>query len=171
MPKTPTQELVTLSQDDLRAALSLADLMPDGAVSAPTTPMELAIRRFGLAMSRPEPTEAIVDYTVALEALFLGGTEMGEARRRFALNGAVYCSQSSLDRTRLYEELSDIYRARSVMVHGVSPSERRAKRVLANVAAIRDQACEIGRTALRKAIETGWPDEKAFLGSLLDDAP
>jgi hypothetical protein len=169
MPKRPSQSLVTITEDDVRAAQPFADLIPDGAVSAPTSPMELSIRRYGLALARDEATEALVDYTVALEALFLGGTEMGEARRRFALNGAVYASEDHVERRRLYEELSNIYRARSVMVHGVSPSERRAKKAHADINSIRDQACEIARISLRKALGSGWPNEDAFLGALLDD--
>jgi hypothetical protein len=133
--------------------------------------MELSIRRVALAMAREEPTESLVDYAVALEALFLGGTEMGEARRRFALNGAAYLGTSSLDRRRLYEELSAIYNARSVLVHGVSPTQGRAKKVLSRVPAIRDQACRIARLAIHQALTTGWPREADFVNALLDDPP
>lgn len=169
MPKRPPQSLVTITEDDVRAALPFAELIPDGAVSAPTSPMELSIRRFGLALARNEATEALVDYAVALEALFLGSTEMGEARRRFALNGAVYASEDHVERKRLYEELLNIYRARSVMVHGVSPSDPQAKKAHAGINSIRDQAREIALISLRKALSSGWPNEKTFLDALLDD--
>ena len=66
-------------------------------------------------MAREEPSEALVDYTVALEALFLGGTEMGETRRRFALNGAVYTAATQTERMQLYSELLNIYLARFVL--------------------------------------------------------
>lgn len=171
MPRHHPQSLTVISEDDLKSALSVANLIPDGAVNAPTSPMELSIRRVALAIARDEATESLVDYTVALEALFLGGTEMGEARRRFALNGAAYVGTSSLERKRLYEELSAIYNARSVLVHGVSPTERRAKKALSGVSTMRDQACRIARSAIRKALTTGWPKETDFVNALLDDPP
>lgn len=171
MPRRHPQPVTVIGENDLNSAISVADLIPEGAVNAPTSPMELSIRRVALAMARDEPTESLVDYTVALEALFLGGTEMGEARRRFALNGAAYVGSSSQERKRLYEELSAIYNARSVLVHGVSPTERRAKKALSSVSIIRDQACGIARTAIRKALATGWPKETDFVSALLDDSP
>ncbi len=170
MPKRPTQSLQTLCEQDIRAVLPIADGIPDGAVGAPTSPMELSIRRVALAMAREDPSEALVDYTVALEALLLGGTEMGEARRRFALNGAAFAGSSASDRKRLYNELSEIYSARSVLVHGVSPGEKRAKKVRDNISTIRDNACEIARASVRKALDSGWPKESDFIDSLLDDA-
>ena len=170
MPRRHPQPVTLLGENDLRSAISIADLIPDGAVDAPTSPKELSIRRVALAMARDEATESLVDYTVALEALFLGGTEMGEARRRFALNGAAYVGTSSQERKRLYDELYAIYGARSVLVHGVSPTERRAKKALSSVSTIRDQACGIARSAIRKALTTGWPQETDFVSALLDDA-
>jgi hypothetical protein len=171
MPRRHPQSVTVVDENDLQSAISVADLIPDGAVNGPTSPMELSIRRVALAMARDEATESLVDYTVALEALFLGGTDVGEARRRFTLNGAVYVGTSSVERKRLYKELSDIYTARSVLVHGVSPTEPRAKKVLRNAPTIRDQACEIARSAIRKTLTTGWPKETDFVDALLDDPP
>ena len=171
MPRHNPASLTVVGEPELRAALSVAARIPDGAVHSPTSSAELSIRRLGLAMSRTEPTEAIVDYTVALEALFLGSTEIGEATRRFALNGAAFAGKTMVERQRLYQELRDIYRSRSILVHGVNPRDKQAKRVWANAGSIRDQAREIARTSVRKALEFGWPTEETFLDALLDDAP
>lgn len=170
MPKGPTQSIVTISEGDLRNAASLATSIPDGAVTNPTNSMELSLHRTAIAMSRPEPREAIVDYTVALEALFLGGTEQAEARRRFALNGAAFAASTRAEKKRLYQELSNIYAARSTMVHGVDPAIKKTKKVMADLATIRDQACAISRVSLRKALANGWPNENTFLDLLLPDS-
>jgi hypothetical protein len=169
MPKGPTHSIETINEGDLRNAVALAASIPDGAVTNPTNSMELSLHRAAIAMSRPEPREAIVDYTVALEALFLGGSEVGEARRRFALNGAAYAGSTHSEKKRLYRELSNIYLARSTMVHGVDPATKQTKKVMADLPTIRDQACAIGRISLRKALANGWPDENTFLDLLLPD--
>ena len=170
MPKRHVQELVIVNAEHLEAARSLATEIPDAAVSGPQSPKDLAIRRLALAMSRDDPGEAVVDYAVCLEALLLGGSDIGEAKKRFALNGAVYGASGQRQRRILYEQLGRVYLARSVLVHGVSPAERRARRVLESIGAIRDQAWEMARLMVRKAIIEGWPTEDTFVHALLDDS-
>lgn len=171
MPRHLLKPDTIIGEDDLKSAISIAKLIPDGAVNAPTTPFELSIRRVALAMARDEATESLIDYTVALEALFLGGNETGEARRRFALNGAVYLGTSTVDRKRLYDELKNIYLTRSHLVHGVNPKEKTAQKVFSNVSTTRDQAREIARSAIHKALTKGCPDDTYFINALLDDPP
>jgi hypothetical protein len=170
MPIQHLANATVIGQEILTEIHSLAQRIPDGAVLAPTSPEELAINRLALGMSRQEPAGAIVDYTVALEALLLGGEDIGEARRRFALNGAVYGGRTHAERKRLYEDLSQIYLARSVMVHGVSPTTRRAKSTMLRIAEIRDRARDIARSSIRQALIQGWPTENEFIDALLDDA-
>ena len=169
MPRHRPPELVTLSYGDLEKIASIADRIPTGAVSSPANPMNLALSRFGLGMSRLDPGEALVDFTVCLEALLLGGGDTSELRRRFALNGAVYLGETREQRARIYADLLEIYGARNVMVHGASPSEKRVKTALNNAQALRDRACEICRESLRRALETGWPEDRDFVAALLDD--
>jgi hypothetical protein len=169
MPRQPPQSPSRLDLAQFREALSIARLIPEGAVNGPSSPMELCIQRVGLAMSRVDAREALVDYTVALEALFLGGDDTGEARRRFSLNGAVYAASKPGDSRRVYGVLSEIYNARSAMVHGVNPATKRSKRAIENAPLLRDSACEIARISVRKALMSSWPKEDVFLNLLLDD--
>jgi len=131
----------------------------------------LSLRRVCLGMSKADPGDAVIDYTVALEALFLQSADVTEARRRFALHGAVYTARSAADRRRAYDDLAEIYGARSTLVHGVSPKESRAKKLPARLPAVRNRAAAISRIALRRALKFGWPKEADFTDALLDDAP
>lgn len=167
MPKVPVGNLHVVTSDELQAALKIAETIPDGALGSPTTPIDISLRRVGQAMSRQDASEALVDYTVALEALFLGSSEMGG--RRFALNGAVYLGEARAERMRLYQQLSDIYSARTVVVHGVNPKEPRVQRAHKEMVLRRDNAAEIARRALGKALSNGWPTDRTFLTALLDD--
>jgi hypothetical protein len=120
-------------------------------------------------MARAAPAEALVDYAVALEALLLSDSDIGEARRRFALHGAVYIAAAAEERRRTYKELLDVYSARSTLVHAVSPKSKRFKTVMARAQEIRDQACRISKVAFVKALTKGVPTEDTFLDALLDD--
>jgi len=160
----------TIGEEELRGATELAARIPDGAVTSPGSPMELAIQRAALAMSRDNARDALVDYTVVLEALFLGGTDVGELRRRFALNGAAFGARDAASRRQLYTDLSDLYSARSQLVHGVDPRRKPARAAFDNAVVLRDRARDIVRVSLCKAISNGWPNDKTFINLLLDDA-
>lgn len=151
------------------AILALAGRIPDSAVTTPQSPADLALGRMAMGMSRLEPRESLIDYVVALEALLLSGSEMGEMRRTFALNGAAFTASSHRERMHTYRELCDIYSARSALVHGTNP--KRLSKVLDNVPTTRDQAQRIASLAVRRALESGWPAAENFIAALLDDAP
>ena len=170
MPHGMLNEESTIGEEELRGATELAARIPDGAVTSPGSPMELAIQRAALAMSRDNARDALVDYTVVLEALFLGGTDVGELRRRFALNGAAFGARDAASRRQLYTDLSDLYSARSQLVHGVDPRRKPARAAFDNAVVLRDRARDIVRVSLCKAISNGWPNDKTFINLLLDDA-
>jgi hypothetical protein len=169
MPRTHTDQITVIGDSEVRAVEAMTALIPDSPFTAPSSPQDLTLSRLALAMSRTDPREALVDYTIALEALLLAGTDIGEARRRFALNGAVYVGSSREERLAMYKQLYDVYGARSVLVHGVDPSEPRAKRVLDALVQLRDQATRIASRCAVKALESGWPTDAGFLSALLDD--
>ena len=152
----------TVSREAFDEAVALSQAIPDGSVSNPSSPNQLSLQRFGLAMARREPSEAIVDFVVALEALLLGDTS-SELSYRFALNGAVFLASSAGERRALYDELSELYKARSSLVHG---SRRPRPNDLAR---LRDVARRAATEGLLKALRTGWPTGEDFLAALLDD--
>jgi len=171
MPTTYVESVTTISQGQLAAVAELAPRIPESGITAAASPRDLAISRLAFAMSRADPREALVDYTVALEALLLSGEDVAEARRRFALNGAVFIGSTKEERRDLYRQLLDIYKARSVLVHGVDPSDRRARRVYADIARLRDDANRIACQAVVRALRAQWPTDADFVAALLDDRP
>lgn len=171
MPTLPVGSITTVDAQLLAGTLDLAERIPDEAVRGPTSPEGLALRRVCLGMSKLDHGDAVVDYTVALEALLLRSPDVTEARRRFALHGAVYTARTAAARRKAYRDLTDIYSARSILVHGVDPKEKRAKTLGSRLQAVRARAAEISRIAVRRAMHSGWPTEQDFNDALLDEGP
>lgn len=169
MPRAHVEGAVDISAADALAVANLSDRIPPSALTAPSSPQDLTISRLAFAMWRTDPREALVDYTIALEGLLLAGTDVTEARRRFALNGAVFIGSTPAERRALYKQLHEIYGARSVLVHGVNPADPRAKKVQENIIVLRDQASTIASIGAVKALNTGWPTDRDFIEALLDE--
>lgn len=171
MPKTHVEGITTVSRSQLAKVAEVARRIPDSAIVAAASPKDLCISRLAFAMSRVDPREALVDYTVALEALLLSGEDVGEARRRFALNGAAFIGSTKGERRDLYKKLLAIYQARSVLVHGVNPSDRRSRKVYSSIGQLRDDANRIACVAVVRALSERWPTDSDFVEDLLDDRP
>lgn len=171
MPQLIVTSITTVNTELLANILDLVQGIPDEAVQGPTSPADLALRRICLGMSKLDAGDAVIDYAVALEALFLQSSDVSEARRRFALHGAVYTARTAAARRRAYDDLMEIYHARSMLVHGVDPTTRRAKDLPARLPWVRVRAAELVRLAVRRALHSRWPTEQDFTDALLDEAP
>lgn len=158
-----------VTAEHLSLALNLSELIPEPESGLPASASKIALQRFGLGVGREEPAQAIVDFVVALEALLLPGDETEGARRRFALNGAVYLGKTAAERRKLYNELLDIYQARSTLVHGTRAGSTSAKRIWTELASRRRETEELTKRMLRKAVTTDWTSEETFIHALLDD--
>jgi hypothetical protein len=85
------------------------------------SPGKLALDRFATGVARKNPDDALVDFTVALEALLLpydDETRHGELGYRFRIHGAHYLASDATERTNVASQLRDIYNFRSRIVHG-----------------------------------------------------
>lgn len=82
--------------------------------------LRLSARRFLDGARRTRDDDAIVDYTIGLEALLLpGGSD--ELQYRFALRGSTILSwDGKAQKPEAFEELKRLYRTRSRIVHGGS---------------------------------------------------
>lgn len=147
-----------VGQADLDASVELAERIPIGAVGAARTRDEIALARFQTAAVERSSSDAIVDQVIALEATFLHGVR-DELRFRFALYGAWFLGMDRTDRLRLFDELKDLYDARSRIVHGTAllPHEIEALSALAR---------RVSSVTLLRALRQGWPSAEA-----LADAP
>jgi|GEM_PF-4881439 len=81
-------------------------------------------RRFNAAMERVLPEDAILDYLITAEALFLSGSgspeERGELGFRLALRASKFLETKETDRLALYKFIKAAYDKRSQIAHGGS---------------------------------------------------
>lgn len=82
--------------------------------------LNLALRRFNFAQERMELLDKIIDYFIALEALYLKANELQELRYRYALRASHLLGQDSKERKKIFSFLYDAYKLRSKIVHGVA---------------------------------------------------
>jgi Apea-like HEPN len=108
---------------------------------------------------RKSDADAIIGFTIALEALFVPGLA-GENGYRFRLNGVRYLGSTESERQQIYSDLKDLYAIRSQLVHGgpAKDSELRDARLTAR---------RLTGRALTKALKEGWPTGKSFEDSAL----
>ena len=167
LPTMPSGSRTIISEDQFREAVGLSGQMPDSSIRTPSSSQDVAIQRFGGALSKQDAMEALVDYVVALESLLLGGVAGPELKHRFALNGAVYLRQSGADRRSLYRDLAQIYDVRSALVHGTRRPNSKS-----DIPRLIGIASGAAREGILKALRSeSWPTQSDFLASLLDDTP
>lgn len=77
---------------------------------------DVALRRFDLAYQRDDAEDRLIDFWVALEALFSDGS--GEITYKLAMRIAHFMEGPSAGRFYLYKCLKKAYEARSAVVHG-----------------------------------------------------
>ncbi len=82
---------------------------------------ELALRRFSLGCSRQDPSDALVNFVIVLEALLLPGLSRSEMAFRFRLHGAHYMAAFPGERSGIERQLRELYDVRSSLVHGGAP--------------------------------------------------
>jgi hypothetical protein len=148
-----------LDADDLSAVIATAGCLGRYERRTPRTPHDIALRRFATGATRPDAADALLDFTITLEALLL--PDDPDARRtemtyRFQMHGALYLANDAAGRHAVARQLRDIYGMRSRVVHGrsyPSPGELNAAR---------DSARELASHGLLRAVHEGFPDADAF---------
>ena len=160
------QTLTEVNQVDLDHAVIVAQKIPAGCFEDPTDKKSVALHRFSLATAHLQDSEALIDYTVALEALLLpSDMEKTETGLRFRLTGARYLSSSPAERRAVHDALKRIYDARSNLVHGGQP--KGVTRDPQALSELRLTARNLAAKGIVKALETHWPTAKEFEESLL----
>lgn len=90
-------------------------------------------------------------FAIALEAALLGGTDStSELAYKFSLYGALFL-RDELDPHETFQQLRNIYRVRSKLVHGGRIKETERTRALAD-------APKLTTALIRRALESGWPE-------------
>jgi hypothetical protein len=139
--------------------VATAKLLGRYNISQPRSIEDLALRRFVAGAARQDPSDAVLDFTIALEALLLpsdSDARHGELGYRFQVHGAHYLSPSAAQRHAVAGQLSTIYRTRSRLVHGgkyPGPGE---------ITTAGDCARGLASRGLLRAVHEGFPTREMF---------
>jgi len=82
-----------LTASDLRAVVETAGMLERYDLDRPKSSQDLALHRFVAGIARQNATDAILDFTIALEALLLPydrNARRGDLGYRFHIHGAHY---------------------------------------------------------------------------------
>jgi len=133
-------------------ARKLQEMWPALASSDRDPRIELALRRLESTYERRMLEDKILDYWIALEALFLP-TQETELNFRATLRIARYLGQSHDERVEIFNTIKDSYAVRSKVVHG----ERLKKSIDLEMTATQTGA--LLRKALEQALTSGKPPD------------
>lgn len=103
----------------------------------------------------------MLDFVIALEALLLPDDSRGDLSYRFRLHGAYYLSSSVMERPGIAEQLNDLYKLRSRLVHGGKYPEQE------KLSSVRETARDFARIGLIRAVHDGFPTGAEFTQVIL----
>ena len=160
-----------LTADGFAAALATAEMLAGYGITQPRSPRGLALHRFFAGAARQgvsdfhpggadrNAADAVLDFTIALEALLLPYDEKarhGDLAYRFRMHGAHFLADEREHRAALARKLGGIYEVRSRLVHGDKyPS-------LDEIQTTRGDARELARHGLLRAVREGFPTAGTF---------
>jgi hypothetical protein len=160
-----------LSTEGFAASLATAKALDKYGITQPQSPKDLALHRFLAGVARQgindflpggadrNAADAVLDFTIALEALLLPYDENarhGDLGYRFRMHGAHFLADERQQRVALARKLGGIYEVRSRLAHGGKyPS-------LDEIRATRSDARELARRGLLRAVQEGFPTARAF---------
>ena len=152
--------LTPLTAEALRAAVATAQRLDEYDLAQSGSPKDLALRRFVTGMARNNDTDAILDFTIALEALLLPDdpdAKRGDLSYRFRVHGAHYLANDAADRDATFKELRELYNTRSRLVHGGKDYPA------GDVTRVtRESAHSLARRGLLRAVHEGFPKVDTF---------
>jgi hypothetical protein len=108
-------------------------------------PLALAMRRWQDGTNRGRPDDQLIDYWIALEALFASDGH-AELKFRCSLRIAAYIGVTTDERVAVYKEMRGSYDCRSALVHGDEPK--------VNVTAVAGRTRDCLRRALVRLLDT-----------------
>ncbi len=155
LPGPETHVVEPVDEPTIRSVLRTRRALQRFAIGTPATLDDRALHRFMLGVGRRAPSDSVIDFVIALEALLLRGTR-DELRFQFGLNGAHFRGGSFTARNATFDRLRDLYKVRSGMVHGGGSYTN------TELLAHRNDARQIADELLLKAVEHGFPTPDAF---------
>lgn len=159
-----SEKLSVLTASDLREVIKTAGLLERYNLEQPQSPQDLALHRFVAGVARENATDAVLDFTIALEALLLPydlNARRGDLGYRFRIHGAHYLAERPEHRHAIAKQLRDIYELRSRLVHGGGYPDQ------AQVTSTRETACGLACCGLLRAVRRGFPKPETFNSMVL----
>jgi len=129
-----------LLEEDVQPLTDLVGSLVNGAQHKR---LPVALERFRLAYERARPEDKLIDYWIALEALF-SPPDSREVTYRIALRAAYFIASLPEEREQAFTALRDHYGTRSDVVHGRKPKR--------DVKVAAEAVEEYLRRALRKIV-------------------
>lgn len=80
--------------------------------------LRIAVSRFNSAFERRDAEDKLIDYVIALTALFSKKDEAGLGRYRLSMRVALFLAKKPEERKKVRKEILEIYDVRSAIVHG-----------------------------------------------------
>lgn len=124
-----------------------------------------AVRRFSYASERQRPDDALVDYMIAAESIFLSDVnqpDRGEMRYRLAHRAALFVDSPDYSRRQIFQQMRRAYDARSSVAHGAGSPDQKTLRSPGGTPLTLDEFRQVTediiRQALRRAIAVAKPD-------------
>ncbi|MFE2704531.1 MULTISPECIES: hypothetical protein [Streptomyces] len=128
-------------------------------IDQPKSTHDLALHRFCSGVARTNDTDAVLDFTIALESLLLpydANARHSELSYRFRLHGAYYLTDEPSQRQEMSKTLNALYTMRSRLVHGGKyPTAE-------EIRATRQSARELAQRGLMQAVHGGFPTANSF---------
>jgi len=88
------------------------------------SPLRLALRRWNSVFERFDENDALIDYWIALEGLFVPDS-FQELRHRSSFRIGAFIGDKPDEREKIYKDLLESYDLRSRIIHGGVPTTRR----------------------------------------------
>jgi len=88
------------------------------------SPVRLALRRWNTVFERFDLDDALIDYWIALEGLFVPDSSQ-EVRHRSSFRVGAWLGRTSDEREKIYKDLLESYDLRSRIVHGGVPTTKK----------------------------------------------
>ena len=121
--------------------------------------LDIAIKRLNDTYDRSKAEDKIIDSFVALEAMFLTGSEKSELSYRLSVRIATFLGNSSEDKNHIFSDIRKAYKTRSEIVHGDSAVNQN------DIAEISPKIEEYTRRSLKRFLEL--LSSKSY-GSIID---
>jgi len=153
LPLHPRAPVTILDAALVEHATRLAEQIPERAVTNPMSRQEIALNRFLRGCAAPSPSDALLEHTIALEAILLPSKFEGELGYRLRVNAAWLLGTDKESRIQIAHKLSRIYALRSTLVHGLKAPRHNEVQETASIA--QQIVCRI----LYNCLEVGWPSE------------